>query len=95
LKLIIVAVGTVQEKVGLCGSSEAYQVALDYGFALKGTLTVDMPVTAPHMISAAMKKSARGTRDTLPIQEDTPAARATKRGSRAEPSPYPAGINTA
>ena len=53
----IVAVGTVQEEVGLRGSkTAAYQVDPDYGVAIEGTFAVDMPGMAPHMIPAALKK---------------------------------------
>jgi endoglucanase len=53
----IVAVGTVQEEVGLRGSkTAAYQVEPDYGLALEGTFAVDMPGMAPHMIPASLKK---------------------------------------
>lgn len=53
----VVAVGTVQEEVGLRGSkTAAYQVDPDYGLALEGTFAVDMPGMAPHMIPAALKK---------------------------------------
>ncbi|HIH89568.1 TPA: M42 family metallopeptidase [Candidatus Bathyarchaeota archaeon] len=55
--LNVVAVGTVQEEVGLRGSkTAAYQVDPDYGLALEGTFAVDMPGMAPHMIPAALKK---------------------------------------
>jgi len=53
----VVAVGTVQEEVGLRGSkTAAYQVDPDYGVALEGTFAVDMPGMAPHMVPAALKK---------------------------------------
>ena len=56
-QLNVVAVGTVQEEVGLRGSkTAAYQVDPDYGLALEGTFAVDMPGMAPHMIPAALKK---------------------------------------
>jgi tetrahedral aminopeptidase len=55
--LNVVAVGTVQEEVGLRGSkTAAYQVDPDYGVALEGTFAVDMPGMAPHMIPAALRK---------------------------------------
>jgi endoglucanase len=53
----VVAVGTVQEEVGLRGSrTAAYQVDPDYGLALEGTFAVDMPGMAPHMVPASLKK---------------------------------------
>lgn len=53
----VVAVGTVQEEVGLRGSkTAAYQVEPDYGLAIEGTFAVDMPGMAPHMIPASLKK---------------------------------------
>jgi len=55
--LNVVAVGTVQEEVGLRGSkTAAYQVDPDYGLAIEGTFAVDMPGMAPHMIPASLKK---------------------------------------
>ncbi len=56
-KLNVVAVGTIQEEVGLRGSkTAAYQINPDYGLALEGTFAVDMPGMAPHMIPATLKK---------------------------------------
>jgi putative aminopeptidase FrvX len=53
----VVAVGTVQEEVGMRGSrTAAYQVDPDYGLALEGTFAVDMPGMAPHMVPASLKK---------------------------------------
>ncbi len=53
----VVAVGTVQEEVGLRGSkTAAYQVNPDYGLALEGTFAVDMPGMAPHMVPASLRK---------------------------------------
>jgi endoglucanase len=55
--LNVVAVGTVQEEVGLRGSkTAAYQVDPDYGLAIEGTFAVDMPGMAPHMVPAALRK---------------------------------------
>ena len=55
--LNVVAVGTVQEEVGLRGSkTAAYQVDPDYGLAIEGTFAVDMPGMAPHMAPAALRK---------------------------------------
>jgi endoglucanase len=53
----VVAVGTVQEEVGMRGSrTAAYQVDPDFGLAIEGTFAVDMPGMAPHMVPAALKK---------------------------------------
>ena len=53
----VVAVGTVQEEVGMRGSkTAAYQVDPDYGLAIEGTFAVDMPGMAPHMVTASLKK---------------------------------------
>jgi putative aminopeptidase FrvX len=53
----VVAVGTVQEEVGLRGSrTAAYQVDPDYGLAIEGTFAVDMPGMAPHMVPASLRK---------------------------------------
>jgi putative aminopeptidase FrvX len=53
----VVAVGTVQEEVGLRGSrTAAWQVDPDFGLALEGTFAVDMPGVAPHQQSASLKQ---------------------------------------
>jgi putative aminopeptidase FrvX len=53
----VVAVGTVQEEVGLRGSrTAAWQVDPDYGLALEGTFAVDMPGVSPHQQSASLKQ---------------------------------------
>ena len=53
----IVAVGTVQEEVGLRGSkTAAWQVDPDYGLALENTFAVDMPGVPSHKQSAALHK---------------------------------------
>jgi len=53
----IVAVGTVQEEVGLRGSkTAAWQVNPDYGLALENTFAMDMPGVPPHKQSAALHK---------------------------------------
>ncbi len=53
----VVAVGTVQEEVGMRGSKTvAYQVDPDYGLAIEGTFAVDMPGMVPHMVPASLKK---------------------------------------
>lgn len=53
----IVAVGTVQEEVGLRGArTAAWQAEPDYGLALEGTFAADMPGSSPHQISAGLRK---------------------------------------
>ncbi|TFH13122.1 M42 family peptidase [Candidatus Bathyarchaeota archaeon] len=53
----IVAVGTVQEEVGLRGSkTAAWQVDPDYGLALENTFAMDMPGVPPHKQSAGLHK---------------------------------------
>ena len=53
----VVAVGTVQEEVGLRGSkTAAWQVDPDYGLALENTFAVDMPGVASHKQSAGLHK---------------------------------------
>jgi endoglucanase len=53
----LVAVGTVQEEVGLRGSkTAAWQVNPDYGIALENTFAVDMPGVPPHKQSSSLKK---------------------------------------
>ena len=53
----IVAVGTVQEEVGLRGSkTAAWQVDPDYGLALENTFAMDMPGVSDHKQSAGLHK---------------------------------------
>jgi len=53
----IVAVGTVQEEVGLRGSkTAAWQVDPDYGLALENTFAMDMPGVAANKQSAGLHK---------------------------------------
>jgi endoglucanase len=53
----IVAVGTVQEEVGLRGSrTAAWQVDPDYGLALENTFAIDMPGVPSHKQSAGLLK---------------------------------------
>lgn len=53
----IVAVGTVQEEVGLRGArTAAWQAEPDYGLALEGTFAADVPGSSPHMMSAGLRK---------------------------------------
>ncbi len=53
----LVAVGTVQEEVGLRGSkTAAWQVDPDYGLALENTFAVDMPGVPAHKQSAGLHK---------------------------------------
>ncbi len=53
----IVAVGTVQEEVGLRGSkTAAWQVDPDYGLALENTFVMDMPGVPAHKQSAGLHK---------------------------------------
>jgi endoglucanase len=53
----LVAVGTVQEEVGLRGSkTAAWQINPDYGLALENTFAMDMPGVPEHKQSAALGK---------------------------------------
>ncbi|MCW4040295.1 MAG: M42 family metallopeptidase [Candidatus Bathyarchaeota archaeon] len=52
----VVAVGTVQEEVGLRGARvAAWQVDPQYGLALEGSFTADVPGSLPHQISAKLQ----------------------------------------
>ncbi len=52
----IIAVGTVQEEVGLRGArTAAWQVDPDYGLALEGTFAADVPGSRPDRTSAKLK----------------------------------------
>lgn len=51
----LVAVGTVQEEVGLRGAkTAAWQIYPEYGLALEGTFAADVPGSAPHQISTSI-----------------------------------------
>ncbi len=51
----IVAVGTVQEEVGLRGArTAAWQIEPDYALALEGTFAADVPGSKPHQMSARL-----------------------------------------
>jgi putative aminopeptidase FrvX len=53
----LVAVGTVQEEVGLRGArTAAWQAEPDYGLALEGTFAADVPGSSPHRMSAGLRK---------------------------------------
>jgi endoglucanase len=53
----IVAVGTVQEEVGLRGArTSAWQTEPDYGLAIEGTFAADVPGSSPHLTSAGLRK---------------------------------------
>jgi endoglucanase len=53
----VIAVGTVQEEVGLRGAvTAAWQVDPEYGLALEGTFAIDVPGSPPHKQSAGLKK---------------------------------------
>lgn len=52
----IVAVGSVQEELGLRGArTAAWQVDPDYGLALEGTFVADVPNTRPDRVSSKIK----------------------------------------
>lgn len=55
--LNVVAVGTVQEEVGLRGArTAAWQLEPDYALALEGTFAADVPGSRPHQVSARLKR---------------------------------------
>jgi endoglucanase len=52
----IVAVGSVQEELGIRGArTAAWQVEPDYGLALEGTFVADVPNTRPDRVSSKIK----------------------------------------
>ncbi len=52
----IIAVGSVQEELGLRGArTAAWQVDPDYGLALEGTFVADVPNTRPDRVSSKIK----------------------------------------
>ena len=52
----LVAVGTIQEEVGLRGArTAAWQIDPDYGLALEGTFAADVPGSRPDRMSAKLK----------------------------------------
>ena len=53
----VVAVGTVQEEVGLRGArTAAWQADPDYALALEGTYASDVPGSAPHQESSGLRR---------------------------------------
>lgn len=51
----VIAVGTVQEEVGLRGARvAAWQLDPDYGLAIEGTFAADVPGSKPHQMSAKL-----------------------------------------
>lgn len=55
----VVAVGTVQEEVGLRGArTSAWQLEPDFALALEGSFAQDVPGSEPHQISASLRKGA-------------------------------------
>lgn len=56
LKNNVVAVGAVQEEVGLRGArTAAWQAEPDYALALQGTFAADVPGSSPHQMSASLR----------------------------------------
>jgi endoglucanase len=52
----LVAVGTVQEEMGMRGArTAAYQVDPDYALALEGTFAADVPGSSPEKVSSKLK----------------------------------------
>jgi len=52
----LVAVGTVQEEMGLRGArTAAWQIDPDYALALEGTFAADVPGSIPEMVSSKLK----------------------------------------
>ena len=52
----VVAVGTVQEEVGMRGArTAAWQADPDYALAIEGTFAADVPGTKPHQTSASLR----------------------------------------
>ena len=52
----LIAVGTVQEEVGLRGArTAAWQAEPDYALALEGTFAADVPGSRPHQMSAKLR----------------------------------------
>ena len=53
----LIAVGTVQEEVGLRGArTAAWQIEPDYALALEGTFAADVPGSKPHQMSARLRR---------------------------------------
>lgn len=53
----LIAVGTVQEEVGLRGAkTAAWQIDPDYALAIEGTFASDVPGSKPHQTSASLRR---------------------------------------
>ncbi len=85
----VVAVGTVQEEVGLRGSkTAAWQVNPDYGLALENTFAMDMPGVEPHKQSSGLHKGPVVTIADRSVITHPKVLECIKRGAEAEHISY-------
>jgi endoglucanase len=85
----VVAVGTVQEEVGLRGArTSAWQVDPDYGLAIEGTFAADVPGSSPHQTSAELRKGPVVTIADRSVIAHPKVLQAIMDAAEAESIPY-------
>jgi endoglucanase len=85
----VVAVGTVQEEVGLRGArTSAWQVVPDYGLAIEGTFAADVPGSSPHQTSAELRKGPVVTIADRSVIAHPKVLQAIMDAAEAESIPY-------
>jgi len=85
----VVAVGTVQEEVGLRGArTAAWQLEPDFGLAVEGTFAADVPGSKPHQTSAELKKGPVVTIADRSVIAHPKIMRALMDAAEAEGIPY-------
>jgi len=85
----VVAVGTVQEEVGLRGArTSAWQADPDYALALEGTFAADVPGSRPHETSAGLKKGPVVTIADRSVIAHPKVLRTLMEAAEAEGIPY-------
>ncbi len=85
----VVAVGTVQEEVGLRGArTAAWQVEPDYALAVEGTFAADVPGSRPHQMSAKLRGGPVVTIADRSVITHPKVLRALMDAAEAEGIPY-------
>lgn len=85
----VVAVGTVQEEVGLRGArTAAWQAEPDYALALEGTFAADVPGSRPHQTSASLRNGPVVTITDRSIITHPMVLRTLMRTAESENIPY-------
>ena len=85
----VVAVGTVQEEVGLRGArTAAWQAEPDYALALEGTFAADVPGSKPHQMSARLRGGPVVTIADRSVIAHPKVLQALMEAAEAEAIPY-------